>query len=198
MLTALALLAAAAWVALLVAPPWPWRHRHLIAPLAGAEHDLGDVCVLIPARDEAALLPRTLAALARQGRGLQVVLVDDGSRDGSAALARAAWPEDLAVVEAPPVPAGWSGKVWAQHQGEGRLQRALVLLLDADIELAPGMVSALRRHLVAQRLDLVSVMARLPVDSPWERLLVPPFIFFFKLLYPFALSNRPRSRMACS
>ena len=198
MLTALALAAAAAWLALLAAPPWPWRHRHLVAPLAGADHDLGDVCVLIPARDEAALLPCTLAALARQGRGLQVVLVDDGSRDGSAALARAAWPDGLTVIEAPPVPAGWSGKVWAQHQGEARLQRSLVLLLDADIELAPGMVAALRERLVSESLDLVSVMARLPVVSPWERLLVPPFIYFFKLLYPFALSNRPRSQVAAA
>lgn len=198
MLTAAALLALAAWAGLLLAPGQPWRNRHLLAAAAGEQHDLGDVTVLIPARDEAGVLPRTLAALRRQGTNLHVVLVDDQSRDGTAAAARAAMPSALDVVCGQPLPAGWSGKVWAQHQGERLVQRELMLLLDADIELAPGMLAALRTKLRGEDLTLVSIMARLRTDTAWERLLIPPFVYFFKLVYPFAASNRPQSRVAAA
>jgi hopene-associated glycosyltransferase HpnB len=198
MLTAAALLALAAWSGLLLTPGQPWRNRHLLAALGGEQHDLGDITVLIPARDEAEVLPRTLAALRRQGTNLHVVLVDDQSGDGTAEAARAAMPVGLEVLRGQPLPAGWSGKVWAQHQGEARAQREFIMLLDADIELAPGMLAALRARATDEDLALVSIMARLRTDSPWERLLVPPFIYFFKLVYPFAASNRPQSSVAAA
>lgn len=198
MLTVAAVLALLAWATLLAAPAQPWRNRHLLPAAAPGDHDLGDVTVLIPARDEAQLLPRTLRALARQGRGLHVIVVDDQSRDGTADVARAVLPEGLSVIEGRPLPEGWSGKVWAQHQGEPHLDRPLTLLLDADIELAPGMLAALRAKLTDEGLGLVSLMARLRTEGLWERLLVPPFVYFFKLVYPFAESNRPGSRVAAA
>lgn len=198
MLTAAALLAALAWAVLLLAPPWPWRNRHLLSALPGGDHDLHDVTVLIPARDEAALLPATLRALAHQGRGLAVVVVDDQSRDGTADAARGAMAQGLTVVRGAPLPPGWSGKVWAQHQAEPLLDRPLTLLLDADVELAPGLLAALKAKLGTGDLALASVMARLRAAGAWERLLVPAFVYFFKLVYPFALSNHPATRVAAA
>jgi hopene-associated glycosyltransferase HpnB len=198
MLGVAAVLAALSWGFLLLAPAQPWRNRERLSALASGCHDLGDVTVLIAARDEAALLPGTLRALAAQGDGLRVVVVDDRSRDATAQRARETLREGLTVIEGRALPAGWSGKVWAQHQGEPHLDRTLTLLLDADIELSPGMLAALRRKLCDDELAMVSVMARLPTRGGWERLLVPPFIFFFKLLYPFALANRPDSAVAAA
>ncbi len=94
--------------------------------------------------------------------------------------------------------AGWAGKLWALHQGFGHVDRPFVLLLDADIELAPGTVPALRREALARNLSLVSIMAKLSCETFWERLLAPPFVFFFKLLYPFALANDPARRTAAA
>ena len=98
---------------------------------------------------------------------------------------------NLQVVDGKPLPAGWSGKLWALEQGRERLATEAILLVDADIELAPGTASALLTKLSGEGLDLVSVMAELRTESAWERLLVPAFIYFFKLLYPFSLGNNP-------
>lgn len=197
-LTLLAVLAALTWLVVLLHPARPWRNLHLLPALGGEDHELGDVTVLIPARDEAETLPATLAALARQGRGLAVVVVDDESRDGTAEVGRRAPVARVRVVQGRPPPSGWSGKVWAQHQGEPYLDRPLTLLLDADVALAPGMVAALKARLAQDGAALVSIMARLRAASGVEKLLVPPFIHFFKLLYPFALSNDPRLRVAAA
>ena len=76
--------------------------------------------------------------------------------------------------------------------------RPLVLLLDADISLAPGVIAAARERLLSEHLDLLSVMATLRMQSAWEKLLIPPFIYFFKLIYPFALSQQANSRVAAA
>ena len=78
------------------------------------------------------------------------------------------------------------------------LERPLVLLLDADIALAPGLIGALRRKLREQRLGLVSLMAELSMRGLWERLLLPAFVYFFKLIYPFAIANSPSKRVAAA
>lgn len=197
----LSCIAALAWLALLVLPWQPWRNRELLAARHDLHPELGDISVLIPARNEAALLPVTVAA-AQQGAMLELVVVDDASSDGTADVARdAACKADFRhhrVVQAPPLPAGWSGKVWAQNTGLHSIQRPLVLLLDADIVLSPGVIASARARLLDEDLDLVSVMARLRMDSLWEKLLIPPFIYFFKLIYPFSLSNRRDSRVAAA
>jgi hopene-associated glycosyltransferase HpnB len=195
-----ALPAALAWTALLLLPWRPWSTRERLEPLALASPApvLDDVVVLIPARDEAAMLPATLRGLARQGEGLAVVVVDDRSTDGTGAAARDAWAGELEVIDGRPLPPGWSGKVWAQEQGRGHLQRRLALLLDADIELEPGVVPALRAKLLGQGGGIVSAMAMLHATGPWSRWLLPAFVYFFKLLYPFRLAADPRSRVAAA
>lgn len=185
-----AVAAAIAWLTVLALPWQPWRTRESLSPQPD-NAPLDDIVVLIPARNEAQLIAATLGAVAAQGPGIRAVVVDDGSSDGTAECARAAGDFVEVVTAAPPEP-GWSGKLWALEQGRRRLDRPLTLLLDADIELTPGMVAALRTKLLDEDRALVSIMARLPAQGFWEALLLPTFVYFFRLLYPFALVNDPR------
>lgn len=207
--------ALAAWLFVLVLPWQPHRVRERLEAAAdGSEDDLGTVTAIIPARDEAELIGRTIAALAQQGRGLAVVVVDDQSTDDTRVAAERAAKGDAAkgdglvfstenksvpfltvpfltvrVVEGRPLPDGWAGKLWALEQGLAVADRPHVLLLDADIELAPRTVPALLAKLRERDATLVSLMAELKCETFWERLLSPAFVLFFKLLYPFARSN---------
>lgn len=184
------------WLLLLAQPWWPWRMRERLVPattsaagLTNGTTSLGDITVLIPARDEAECLARTLDGLAAQGTFAGVVLVDDQSTDGTGDIARAHGLGNLVVVQGKRPPPGMSGKLWALTQGLEHVKTDRVLLLDADIELLPGMVAALSAKQASEGLGLVSLMVHLSMQRPWERLLIPAFIYFFKLLYPFALAN---------
>jgi hopene-associated glycosyltransferase HpnB len=180
-----------AWLCVLVVPHQPHRARERLEADPARSADLGGVTALIPARDEAALLGRTLAALAHQGRDLAVVVVDDQSSDDTRGVAARAASAGLTlrVVDGRPLPDGWAGKLWALEQGLAVVDRPHVLLLDADIELTPQTVPALLAKLRERDATLVSLMAELHCETFWERLLCPAFVFFFKLLYPFARSN---------
>lgn len=188
-------LALAAWLGVLLAPHQAHRVCERLDADADADADvsadLSSVSVLIPARDEAASIGRAIAALGFQGRGLEAVVVDDQSSDDTrGAAARAAAPGlALRVIEGRPLPDGWAGKLWALEQGLAVVDRPHVLLLDADIELAPRLVPALLAKMRERDATLVSLMAELHCETFWERLLAPAFVFFFKLLYPFAWSN---------
>lgn len=197
-MTALAIATALVWGLYWLLPWRPWRAAPVFEPTAGAARPLDDVVVLIPARDEAQTLPATLQALARQGPGLAVVVVDDGSSDGTAEVARRAPCPEITVVAGRERPPGWSGKLWALEQARAHADRPLVLLLDADIVLAPGTVAALRATLDSRGLGLVSLMAELSMRGPWERALMPAFIHFFMQLYPFRLVASRRSRVAAA
>jgi hopene-associated glycosyltransferase HpnB len=179
------------WASILGAPWRAWSTREsLDADPALPAADLSDVTVLIPARNESAVIARTISALAAQGRGLRVVLIDDQSHDGTADIARtAAGALDLRVLRGNPLPAGWAGKLWALEQGRSEVRTALTLLLDADIELLPGTLATLLKFKRERGLQLVSLMAQLSMRNFWERLLMPAFVYFFKLLYPFRLAN---------
>ena len=194
------------WCAVLLLPwrPWSTRERLDTSPGSALNGDFSDIAVLIPARDEEPGIEGTLAGLARQGTGLKVVVVDDRSRDGTRSRvadfrdsARSSF-DELLIVEGKPLPDGWSGKLWALHQGSSHLDRPLTLLLDADIELAPGALGALRARLLGNDIAFASVMPELRLAGVWERLLLPAFVFFFKLLYPFRLSNSRESRVAAA
>ena len=184
------------WVALLLVPWRPWSTRECLEPVnEQAERNLCDVTVLIPARNESAVIKRTLLALGNQSDGLQVILVDDQSSDETASLAVSTLAAGLLVLKGKPLPSGWTGKLWALEQGWRNTRTELILLLDADIELDPRMIGALKQKLIGEKLDLVSIMARLRMETFWEKLLAPAFIYFFKLLYPFSLGNNPSSAL---
>jgi len=182
--------AALIWLALLLLPfrPWSTRERLEASPPERPE-DLSDITVLIPARNESAVIRETLEGVRRQGSGISVVLVDDRSDDGTAGIVRRSGLARLRLVEGAERPGGWTGKLWAQEQGLRHVETPLVLLLDADIRLAPGIAAALRRKLADEDLDFVSLLAAPPTRRCWDRLLMPAFVYFFKLLYPFALAN---------
>ena len=153
--------------------------------------DLSSVVVLIPARNEAATIGITLASLGRQGRGLKAILIDDQSTDGTVDVARQAAREDLTleIIDGAALEAGWAGKMFALEQGRLHADRPLILLLDADIMLEPGVIAALLEKKRQTGAALVSLMAELSMQGLAERLLMPAFVYFFKLVYPFALSN---------
>ena len=176
------------WVGLLLTPwrPWSTRERIEADPHAGSA-DLSQITVLIPARNEADVIGLTLGGLQAQGHGLQVIVVDDQSTDDTAKIA-ASFPHTR-VVSGQPLPEGWAGKLWALEQGKAHVQTPMTLLLDADIQLQPGLLPALLAHKQRDDRQFVSLMADLRRTSFWDRLLLPAFVYYFKLIYPFALSN---------
>jgi hopene-associated glycosyltransferase HpnB len=178
------------WVVVLVLPWRPWSTRERLEPSdLEAPPGTDDLTVLIPARNEAEVIGRTLGALKRQTPELAVIVVDDHSTDGTANLARAVGLPNLRVVSAEALAEGWTGKLWALDQGLAEVETDLTLLLDADIELAPGMIRSLQEQHRKTGGGLVSVMATLETGGVWEKLLMPAYVYFFKLLYPFRLSN---------
>ncbi len=195
-MTALAVLALLAWVYLLALHGRFWQAGPMLAPVRPAA--LPDVDVVIPARDEAEGIGDALRSLLAQdypGR-LRVVVVDDGSSDGTGAIARGLIDPGeseprLLVLDGKPRPPGWSGKLWAVSQGVARTTAGLVLLTDADIVHDPAHVATLVDKAERDGLDLVSEMVELRCVSMAERALVPAFVFFFQLLYPFASVNDP-------
>ncbi|MER5448545.1 glycosyltransferase [Streptomyces sp. NPDC002766] len=196
----------AAWLWLLLCQGFFWR-TDVRLPLRSEPGDWPPVCVVVPARDEAAVLPSALPSLLAQdypGRA-EVFLIDDGSSDGTGDLARelAASHGGLPLTVGSPgePPAGWTGKLWAVRHGIG-LARArgpeYLLLTDADIAHEPD---SLRELVAAARtggFDVVSQMARLRVESAWEQLVVPAFVYFFAQLYPFRRIGRRRARTAAA
>ncbi|OQY46564.1 MAG: glycosyl transferase [Desulfobacteraceae bacterium 4572_87] len=190
LLTLLTLVGTFLWIIILLLPWRPGSTREFLDGEPDDCHeDLSNITVLIPARNEAAVIRDTLSGILAQGRHIKVILVDDQSEDKTASLAGKMRLNNLKIVSGRPLPDGWSGKLWALHQGFQRVDTPLVLLLDADIELKPGILSKLLREMGTRKVHLISLMAYLRMISPWERLLMPAFIYFFKLLYPFHLSN---------
>lgn len=190
---------AALWLAILLLPWRPWSTREVLeADPDITGEDMSDVTALIPARNEAPNIATVLRSANLQGTGLKIVLIDDGSTDGTAQVARACGIEHLTVLVGAPLSPGWTGKLWALEQGRRRVDTRLTLLLDADIALAPGTLAALRAKMDREGLHLVSLMAEPPLESLWEKLLLPAFVYFFKLLYPFRLSNSRNRAVAAA
>lgn len=202
-LTVLGCLSVAAWAALLVLPARPWDLEPIAErePVPPEPASWPAVCVIVPARNEASYLPRTLPALLEQDYAgpLRIVVVDDRSTDGTGDVARALGGERVTVVSGAALPEGWAGKVWALEQGLRAAGDAdYVLATDADIRHAPGSVRRLVAESEAQGLALNSRMARLRAHDLPERLLIPPFLFFFNVLYPMRRVNDPRDRLAAA
>jgi len=199
LLNLLALVGAAIWATVLLLPWRPWSTRETLeASPPFSWNDLSDITALIPARNEAEMLQSTLSALRNQGRGLHIILVDDQSSDGTSQVAKKVGGKNLLLVAGKTPPAGWSGKLWALEQGRRHIQTPFTLLLDADIEVQPGIVRELRNEMEERNVQLVSLMAVLRMETLWEKLLMPAFVYFFKLLYPFRLSNSPTSGVAAA
>ena len=202
----LAAACAAIWLIILALPwrPWSTRERLESDPQSGTSDTGGDctlpekVTVIIPARNEAGVLKKTLPAVLEQGRNVSVILVDDRSTDDTAHIADEWKSRNLRVLSGKPLPDGWTGKLWALEQALGQVRTELTLCLDADIALQPGIIRALVRKMIRDDLQLVSLMASLRMNSFWERFLIPAFVYFFKMLYPFRLCNSHRKYFAAA
>jgi hopene-associated glycosyltransferase HpnB len=192
----LALLALAIWVYLAVAHGRFWSSGPELAPRVPT--DMPAVDIIVPARDEAATIAAVIASLLAQDYPgeFRVNLVDDGSTDGTATLAGSA--ARLTVLRGEAKPPGWSGKLWALNQGVRASQAPLLLFTDADIVHDPRHLSALVAGLQAQGLGMVSEMVHLNCASFAERALIPAFIYFFQMLYPFRRVNAPKSPVAAA
>ncbi|SBT89736.1 hopene-associated glycosyltransferase HpnB [Streptomyces sp. DI166] len=196
----------AAWLWLLLCQGFFWR-TDVRLPAGREPRTWPHVCVVVPARDEAAVLSDSLPSLLAQdypGRA-EVFLVDDGSTDGTGELARALAERrgglPLTVDSPGEPPAGWTGKLWAVRHGIARARARgpeYLLLTDADIAHAPDSLRRLVAAADAVGFDAVSQMARLRVESVWERLVVPAFVYFFAQLYPFRRINRKGTRTAAA
>ena len=190
------------WVAVAVRPGRAWDLQPVAEdePAPPAPASWPSVCILVPARNEGAMLPRTLPALLAQDYpgDWRVLVVDDRSTDGTAEAARAPGGGRVSVLAGATLPEGWAGKVWALRQGAAAATERYLLLSDADILHAPSSLRRLVAESEAGGLALNSRMARLRCESPAERLLIPSFVWFFGLLYPMRRVNRPDSRVAAA
>lgn len=160
------------------------------------------VVAVVPARNEADVVAHTIGSLLQQGYpgSLRVVLVDDQSTDGTADAARALpGQERLTVLSGAPRPAGWTGKLWAVRQGIAEAGSPDYLwLTDADIAHTPDNLRRLVARAESGKLVLTSLMAKLHCTSWPERYLIPAFVFFFAMLYPFAWVNNPKNNTAAA
>ncbi|WP_329594432.1 glycosyltransferase [Streptomyces sp. NBC_01362] len=196
----------AAWVWLLLGQGFFWRTDQRL-PRREAPARWPSVAIVVPARDEADMLPVSLPSLLAQdypGRA-EVFLVDDCSKDGTGDVARALSVRfgglPVTVVSPGEPGPGWTGKLWAVRHGISLARTRepdYLLLTDADIAHEPDSLRELVAAAESGSFDLVSQMARLRVSSLWERLVVPAFVYFFSQLYPFRWVNRAGARTAAA
>lgn len=184
-----------------------WQAGPILRPVPVTDQETWpSVSVVIPARDEADSIAACLTSLLAQDYPgpYRIILVDDGSSDGTGAVARSLGTDRLTVLDGAARPPGWSGKLWAVAQGVAEARRlhpgeeGFFLLCDADITHASPHITTLVAKAVRDQLDQVSEMVELNCTSPAERALVPAFVFFFQLLYPFGRVNDPRSSTAAA
>jgi hopene-associated glycosyltransferase HpnB len=198
-MTILVLLSLIIWLYLVLAHGRFWSSGPELPPARPVE--LPDVDIIVPARDEAQTIGPVIASLVAQDYAGQfrVILVDDNSTDGTASRAGSA--PSLTILTGQAKPQGWSGKLWALSQGIAASSAPVLLFTDADIVHDPRHLAALVAKLQQEDpagLDMVSEMVRLNCTSFAERALVPAFVYFFQMLYPFARVNSPRSTVAAA
>ncbi|MBE9030231.1 glycosyltransferase [filamentous cyanobacterium LEGE 11480] len=208
----IAVLSLMIWLYLLSFRGQFWRVKPVLFdrgqfPLPPRTAALPSVAIIIPARNEAAILPESFPPLLQQDYAgdYRIYLVDDQSADHTGEIAQelaSDCPVPVTVIESQPLPAGWTGKLWALHQGIAAATEEdapdYLLLTDADIGHHPASLTRLINKAVAEQRDLVSLMVKLRCTSGWEKLLIPAFVFFFAQLYPFTWVNQPDKATAAA
>ena len=199
LLTGVAALTLAIWVYMLIGRGMFWLarerddRRESPAPAVWPP-----ICAVVPARNEADVIARSIGSLLAQDYPgpFRIILVDDDSDDGTGGIARKLdVTGKLDVITGARLPTGWTGKLWAMAQGVTHAETLdpkpeLLLLTDADIAHAPDNLRRLVARAEASKLTLVSLMAKLRCDTFAEKMLIPAFVFFFDMLYPFGRGER--------
>jgi len=168
------------WLALIAGTGgWGRRwylHRPPLADGEAAEHCDVRLSICIPARDEVVHIGRCVkAALATHWPDLEVIVVDDQSRDATAEAARLAGEGDarLRVIAGTDRPPNWAGKPWACARAAGEARGDILCFVDADVILDPDAIPALVRALVDRQLSLVSAFGTWELVGFWERVVIP-------------------------
>jgi hopene-associated glycosyltransferase HpnB len=206
--TVLAAISLAIWIYLLFARGLFWRTDIRDDGETSEPARWPSITAVIPARDEAEVIGKNLDSLLAQDYAgeFRIVLVDDQSRDGTADVARdtaarAGASDRLTILSGQPLPPGWAGKVWSMKQGADHANAVAnltdyLLFTDADIAYERDALRGLAARAEEGRTVLTTLMVKLRCESFWERMLIPAFVFFFQMLYPFALVNRPDRKEA--
>ncbi|MBS0282625.1 MAG: glycosyltransferase, partial [Proteobacteria bacterium] len=193
----------AIWITLLVARRGFWRLRERDTQPVPQPAAWPSVVAVVPARNEADVIQHSLGSLLAQDYpgDFKVVLVDDQSDDGTGDLARALNSGRLTVLAGAARPPGWTGKLWAMRQGVDHASSSapeFFWFTDADIAHAPDNLRTLVARAEEHSRVLVSLMARLSCRTSAEHFLIPAFVFFFDMLFPFGAVNDPKSRVAAA
>ena len=215
-LVAISLIPLAIWAYLLLGRGWFWLcgERDDTVAVANKVWNEPDawpsVVAIIPARDEADMIARSVGSLLGQDYPghFSVVVVDDQSTDGTSAVASTVASDAhaagrLKIVSGAGPPSGWTGKLSAMRQGLAEVEAGaeapeFVLFTDADIAYAPHVLSRLVAIARTKNSVLTSLMVKLRCESAAERWLAPAFVFFFQMLYPFAWVNDRKRKIAAA
>ena len=193
----------AIWLYLLLLHRGFWLLRERDTSPVGEPVQWPAVIAVVPARNEADVIQQSIGSLAAQDYPgpFHIVLVDDLSDDSTADLARGLGSDRLTVMTGSARPSGWTGKLWAMQQGSeyaAASQPGFFWFTDADIAHSPNNLRQLVARAESGGQMLVSLMARLHCKSAAEHFLIPAFVFFFDMLFPFGAVNDPRSRVAAA
>lgn len=206
----LTLLSLIIWIILLLFRGQFWRGDQRLFEVKEPLLNYPSVAVIVPARNEADLISTSLRSLLNQNYpgSFSIILVDDQSSDNTANIAQETaklsnQTDRLNIITSQPLPAGWTGKLWAMEQGVKYTSMLnyipqYILFTDADIEHSPNNLKQLVEKAETEKLQLVSLMVLLRCQSFWEKLLIPAFVFFFQKLYPFRWVNHPQSQLAAA
>ena len=195
------------WIILVFKKPRFYKYREIFVPYNDQDDKISNkfpsISVIIPARNEEDVLAKTLLSMVSQKYpNFEIILVNDQSTDKTKKIA-----EDiknntknnlLKIIDTKKLPEGWVGKLWALQHGVEIALGDWILFTDADIEHPKFSLYSLISHACEEKLDFFSLMAKLQAKSFWEKLLIPAFLYFFKLMYPFASVNMPDKKIAAA
>ena len=165
------------------------------------------ICVILPARNESKTITKTLTSIINQKSiFLEVIVINDQSDDDTGDKAKKTFEthnfKDFKIIDGENLPDGWSGKIWALNQGMKEAiknkKNDYVLLIDADIVIDDNLIVNLTEVAMKEKIGMISLMAKLNCNSFWEKILIPPFIYFFQKLYPFNYVNNPNNKLAAA
>lgn len=170
----------------------PWRYRW-----SGPGEDTGEtlppVSIIVPARNEADVLPNCLPTILEQNYPeFEVIVVDDQSTDDTKKVLKQFDHGHLTIVDGESRPdSSWQGKPWAAHQGYRKANHDWLLFTDADMEFSPGLLKSIMSEAVDRPDRLHSLLPVTRTGGILEPMLVPLLGLVLSLLYPLHLVNDP-------